>query len=179
MLFPSVPRQDVNRAKTFPLISRLIKEGEFDKAVPVMVASGNYPDRMEEVPFSLYLEQRGMEPHIIMGPTALSFGKEAVSAFSHKQMMAAERMQRAFKAKEYKEFLAISKESGLTPKKIGGVPFDPETHLPKRKPPTLSFEEASALSVGKLKKFLLKNDLDITGCLMKSDLKRKLKNLYL
>ncbi|WZN62677.1 hypothetical protein HKI87_06g42190 [Chloropicon roscoffensis] len=125
-----VPRADrlaseMKRLKTGLAMKAAMSEGNLKKAFSLMAETGNIPDRIQGVPFGIFLEKGGIEPHTIMGPTALSFGREAVSAFSPEQMKAAEQMQRAWKAKEHKKFLAISKESGLTPEKIGGVPYDP------------------------------------------------------
>ena len=71
-------------------------------------------------------------------------------------------MQRAWKAEEYKKFFQIMKSTSIRPEKIGGEPFE---------------NALKDLSAGKLKQLLLQSNVDITGCLEKSDLIEKLKSL--
>ena len=186
----------MKKLKTGLAMKAAMNEGNLQKAFSLMLESGTIPDRIQGMPFGkspplavvlasdlalllagIFLEKAGIEPHTIMGPTALSFGREVVSAFSPEQMKAAEQMQRAWKREEHDKFLAISMESGLTPEKVGGVPYDLEAlglgeaaargglrHAISMTV-SLDFEGASGMPTKHLKNLLLQNGVDIAGCL--------------
>ena len=59
-----------------------ISEWNFKKVFSLMAETGNIPDRIQGVPFGIFLEKGGIEPHTIMGPTALSFGRGGFSIIS-------------------------------------------------------------------------------------------------
>ena len=72
----------MRRLKTGLVMKAAISEGNFKKVFSLMAETGNIPDRIQGVPFGIFLEKGGIEPHTIMGPTALSFGRGGFSIIS-------------------------------------------------------------------------------------------------
>ena len=124
LVFPSVSLQEMKKVEAGASIQAAMNDGDYNTAFKLMKDSGTFPDRIGGVPFGLVVEQAGLEPHVVMGPTALSFGREAALSFGREEMVAAEEMQRAFSSGNLKKLFEIINSTSIRPEKIGGEPFE-------------------------------------------------------
>ena len=114
----------MKKVETGASIQAAMNDGDYNTAFKLMKDSGTFPDRIGGVPFGLVVEQAGLEPHVVMGPTALSFGRKAALSFGREEMVAAEEMQRAFSSGNLKKLFEIINSTSIRPEKIGGEPFE-------------------------------------------------------
>ena len=114
----------MKKGKAHAEMQAAMSAGDWTLFFKLVKKTGIIPDRLGGVPFGIFLEQGGIEPHVVMGPTALSFGREAALSFGREERVAAEEMQRAFSSGNLKKLFEIINSTSIRPEKIGGEPFE-------------------------------------------------------